>query len=177
MARATTETCCLILPLVLEKWQSDRLEKRFEIARQIYNTLLRFELNKLRCLEQSEEYSALQREIHSLYSEENQNKNALKKLYQKRKKLRKEAGFQEFTFKKDIKPFTSTSKIISAQKLPYMGLRRRSGRRFRSFFMEMGKPFISKGAETSDRCRVILRRGKVAVLKSCSGAHMWSGRD
>lgn len=26
-------TCCLTLPLKLEKWQSDHLEKRFEIAR------------------------------------------------------------------------------------------------------------------------------------------------
>jgi hypothetical protein len=43
MAKATTETCCLTLPLKLEKWQADRLDKRLEIARQIYNTLLRFE--------------------------------------------------------------------------------------------------------------------------------------
>ena len=47
MAKATTETCCLTLPLVLEKWQADRLEKRLEIARQIYNTLLNYELKKL----------------------------------------------------------------------------------------------------------------------------------
>ena len=47
MAKSTTATCCITLPLKLEKWQSDRLEKRFELARQIYNTLLRFELNKL----------------------------------------------------------------------------------------------------------------------------------
>ena len=47
MAKATTDTCCLTLPLKLEKWQADRLEKRMEIARQIYNTLLRYELKKL----------------------------------------------------------------------------------------------------------------------------------
>ncbi len=39
MAKATTDTCCLTLPLKLEKWHADRLEKRLEIARQIYNTL------------------------------------------------------------------------------------------------------------------------------------------
>ena len=57
--KATTNTCCLSLPLILKKWQSDRLEKRFEIARQIYNTLLNFELKKLRRLEQSAEYSVI----------------------------------------------------------------------------------------------------------------------
>ena len=41
MGRSTTDTCCLTLPLKIEKWQADRLEKRLEIARQIYNTLLK----------------------------------------------------------------------------------------------------------------------------------------
>lgn len=36
--RSTGSTCCLTLPLKLEKWQEDRLSKRFEIARKIYNT-------------------------------------------------------------------------------------------------------------------------------------------
>ena len=40
MGKSKTETCCLTLPLKLEKWQEDRLAKRFEIARQIYNCLL-----------------------------------------------------------------------------------------------------------------------------------------
>ena len=66
MAKSKTDTCCLTLPLVLEKWQSDRLEKRFELARQIYNTLVSYELKKLRRLEQSEEYVAIQAEIQKL---------------------------------------------------------------------------------------------------------------
>lgn len=103
--KSTTDTCCLTLPLVLEKWQSDRLEKRFEIARQIYNTLLNFELKKLRRLEQSEEYSAIQAEIQKLYEEEKRDNDALKKLYQQREKLRKDAGFTEYDFKTDVKDF------------------------------------------------------------------------
>ena len=67
VAKSTTDTCCLTLPLVLEKWQSDKLEKRFEIARQIYNTLLNYELKKLRRLEQSAEYVTIQAEIQKLY--------------------------------------------------------------------------------------------------------------
>lgn len=103
--RSTTDTCCLTLPLVLEKWQSDRLEKRFEIARQIYNTLLNYELKKLRRLEQSEEYAAIQAEIQQHYREDQRNQTALKKLYQQREKIRKEMGFTEYGFKTDIKEF------------------------------------------------------------------------
>lgn len=103
--KATTDTCCLVLPLVLEKWQSDRLEKRFEIARQIYNTLLNYELKKLRRLEQSETYSAVQAEIQKQLNEDKRDAAVLKKLYQDRDKLRKAAGFDEYGFKNDIKDF------------------------------------------------------------------------
>lgn len=54
--KCTTDTCCLTLPLKLEKWQEDRLAKRFEIARQIYNTLVRAEFKKLNELERTPEY-------------------------------------------------------------------------------------------------------------------------
>lgn len=63
MAKCSTDTCCLTLPLRLEKWQEDRLAKRFEIARQIYNTMVRAELKKLRAMEQSEPYKANQEKI------------------------------------------------------------------------------------------------------------------
>ena len=105
MAKATTDTCCLTLPLVVEKWQSDKLEKRFEIARQIYNTLLHYELKKLRRLEQSAEYVAIQAELQKLYEADKPDKAALKPLYQQREKLRKSAGFTEYDFKTDIKDF------------------------------------------------------------------------
>ena len=58
MPKSSTPTCCLTLPLVVEKWQSDRLEKLVEIARQIYNTLVNHELKKLRRLEKSSEYAS-----------------------------------------------------------------------------------------------------------------------
>ena len=100
MARATTDTCCLTLPLVLEKWQSDRLDKRLEIARQIYNTLLRFELKKLHSLEESESYKAVLSSLN-----DTTDAKARKKLYNELDKLRKNAGFSEYDFKTDIKDF------------------------------------------------------------------------
>lgn len=100
MARATTDTCCLTLPLKLEKWQADRLEKRLEIARAIYNTLLNFELKKLRRMESSEEYRSIQEKIKAATEEKTRDK-----LYDQLDKLRKNFGFTEYAFKTDMKPF------------------------------------------------------------------------
>lgn len=100
MAKATSDTCCLTLPLKLEKWQEDRLAKRLEIARQIYNTLLHFELKKLRRLEASEEYLAIQEKLKEVTDKTERNK-----LYKQLDKLRRDAGFTEYAFKTDIKEF------------------------------------------------------------------------
>ena len=100
MAKSTTDTCCLTLPLKLEKWQEDRLEKRLEIARQIYNTLVRYELKKLHKLEESQEYAAIQGQL-----KETTDKTERNKLYKEIDKLRKKAGFSEYDFKSDIKAF------------------------------------------------------------------------
>ena len=100
MAKATSDTCCLTLPLKLEKWQADRLEKRLEIARQIYNTLLRFELKKLRRLEESKAYQDIQAQLQEITDKAERNK-----LYKQLNKLRQDAGFSEYTFKTDIKDF------------------------------------------------------------------------
>ena len=83
MARSTTDSCCLTLPLRLEKWQEDRLEKRLEIARQIYNTLLRQKLKKLRY------YQSLPENV--------QRKD--------KKKLLKALGLSEYGFKEDVKNY------------------------------------------------------------------------
>ena len=81
MARCTTPTCVLTLPLRLEKWQEDRLAKRFEIARKIYNALLGAELKKLRRLEQTPEYQAIKKELAALYSEKDKNADRIRALY------------------------------------------------------------------------------------------------
>lgn len=102
---SSTPTCCLTLPLITEKWQSDRLTKRFEIARQIYNTLLHAELKKLRKIEQSPQYRKLQEEIQALKTQQSEDKKALGDLYNKQKKLLDNAGFTEYGFKADIKDY------------------------------------------------------------------------
>lgn len=105
MKKSSTDTCCLTLPLKLEKWQEDRLAKRFEIARQIYNTMVRAELKKLRQVEQSPEYRDNQTAIQALDWKNAADKPKLRTLYRKRDKLLKDGGFTEYGFKSDIKNF------------------------------------------------------------------------
>lgn len=103
--KSSTDTCCLTLPLKLEKWQEDRLSKRFEIARQIYNTMVRSELKKLRKVKQSAEYREIQESIRPLDWKKANDKPKLKKLYKERDDLLKSNGFSEYGFKSDIKDY------------------------------------------------------------------------
>ena len=105
MKRSSTDTCCLTLPLKLEKWQEDRLAKRFEIARQIYNTMVHAELKKLEKVKQLPEYKNTQKAIQALDWKNPADKPSLKKLYTKQDKLLKDGGFTEYGFKSDIKNY------------------------------------------------------------------------
>lgn len=105
MGKSTTHTCCLTLPLILEKWQEDRLSKRFEIARQIYNTIVGAELKKLSRVKQSPEYRKIQKEIDLLSENKKDNKVKLRDLYKDRKSLLKGFGFTKYAFKNDMKNY------------------------------------------------------------------------
>lgn len=101
--KGSDDTCCLTLPLKLEKWQEDRLARRLELARQIYNTLMHAELKKLRNVQQSPEYRRMQAEMRALDWKKEADKPPLRKLYKERDKLLKKAGFTKFGFKNDMK--------------------------------------------------------------------------
>ena len=103
MGNSSTDTCCLTLPLKLEKWQEDRLAKRFELVRQIYNTLVRAELKKLERVKHSAPYREIQGQIQALDRNNLNDKGALRRLYKARDALLKDSGFTEYTFKSDIK--------------------------------------------------------------------------
>lgn len=105
MKKFSTDTCCLTLPLKLEKWQEDRLSKRFEIARQIYNAMVGAELKKLRKVKRSAEYREIQEHIQSLDWKKASDKPKLKKLYKVRDTLLEKAGFTEKYFKSDMKGY------------------------------------------------------------------------
>lgn len=97
--RSSTDTCCLTLPLKLEKWQSDRLEKRFEIGRQIYNTIVHAELKKLRKLERTQQYQEIEQKLENAKQEET------KELWKKKRQLLDQNGLSENHFKADMKHY------------------------------------------------------------------------
>lgn len=103
MKKCNTDTCCLTLPLKLEKWQEDRLSKRFELARQIYNTLVHAELKKLEQLKRSSSYLKIQEQIQALDWNSQKDKSELRQLYKARDELLRASGFTEYGFKSDIK--------------------------------------------------------------------------
>lgn len=101
----STPTCCLTLPLRLEKWQEDRLAKRFEIARQIYNAMLGAELKKLRQVQQTKEYRAVQAQLAAMYDAKETKSKEFKQAVREREALLKKAGFDKYPFKSDVKRF------------------------------------------------------------------------
>ena len=105
MAKSSTNTCVLSLPLIVERWQEDKLNKRLEIARKIQNSLIRFELKKLKRLEFSYEHKEVQAQIKALYDAGKKDTSELKDLFKKRDKLRSNAGFTEFQFQRDVQLF------------------------------------------------------------------------
>lgn len=102
MKKSNTDTCCLTLPLKLEKWQEDRLAKRFEIARQLYNTLVHAELKRLAQVKQTAEYRENERKIRALDWNDPGDQAKLKGLYKERRKSLKTAGFTDYSFTTDM---------------------------------------------------------------------------
>ena len=102
MKKSSTDTCCLTLPLKLEKWQEDRLAKRFEIARQLYNTLVHAELKRLAQVKQTAEYRENERKIRALDWNDPGDQTKLKGLYKERRKSLKTAGFTDYSFTTDM---------------------------------------------------------------------------
>ena len=134
--RSTTETCCLTLPLILEKWQSDRLEKRFEIARQIYNTLLNYELKKLRRLEPDEEFNILIKRIRKSYSLGKKDTSEYKQLQRRILAYCSKKGLSEYQFKSkdDIGLFYKHFECNIKSKVAYHAIADQVWKSFESFF-------------------------------------------
>ena len=153
MKKSTTDTCCLTLPLILEKWQKDRLEKRFEIARQLYNTLLNYEIKKLHRLENTSAYRSVQSRISAILKEGKDNSAPLKALYDERKQLRKDFGFTEYAFKSDMNQFYKYFNANIGSSVAVHGIASQVWTAFDSLFFKKGKKlhFKSKGELNSVR--------------------------
>ncbi len=103
-------------PLKTEKWQEDILEKRFEIGRNMYNSLLKKLLKKYNEMIKRKDYRELQSKIsETTISEEK------RKLFDKLNQMRKDNGFSEYAFHNEIKDmqryFKDNIDSFTAQKI------------------------------------------------------------
>lgn len=93
-------------PLVVEKWQTDILNKRFEIGRKIYNSLVSKTLKRYKEMIKTNEYKNL---INSLERDNNgnlkPNSKINKDIFKQLNELRKKYKISEYNFHTDVKPF------------------------------------------------------------------------
>ena len=92
------ERCVLTLPLLTEPFQDVIIEKRFKIMEHLQNSLIAYELRKLKNLERTRAYRELCERIRNASDKER------KTLSRQRSKMLKEAGFSEYQFQDDITP-------------------------------------------------------------------------
>ena len=93
------------IPLKTEKWQEDRLAKRFEMCRSIYNAMLGYELKQYNKMLRDPEYKESKEFIIKTYKIENAKEKAAAKkseeykaAAEKQKEKLREYGFSEFAF-------------------------------------------------------------------------------
>lgn len=91
-------TCCVLtLPLLTEPWQDKIIETRFRLMEQFKNTLIGYELRKLKNLERTRAWKRRSKAIR-----ESSNEKEKKALFKIRNKMLQDAGFSEFGFSNDV---------------------------------------------------------------------------
>ena len=99
----------LTLPLTIEKWQADRLNRKYETARKIYNSVLKKELTKLQELKKTKKWRHNETIIVEEYKKidrEKAKQNAdLKTALQERNKMLQDEGFTQFSFISETQKF------------------------------------------------------------------------
>lgn len=101
------ERCVLTLPLKTEIWQEDIINKRFEIARNVYNAMLGYELKKLRRMEADQEYVEAIGSLYELAKNGKKGSAEYKAVGRLRAEKIREYGFSEFDFISDVSRFAS----------------------------------------------------------------------
>lgn len=104
MPKKEPKICSVVtLPLKTEIWQRDKLDKKFETARKIYNAMLAYELKQLEKLKSEQRYIDAQTVLTAEYEQNGSRKNRKKTsaetdAYKTINELYKEYGFSEFGF-------------------------------------------------------------------------------
>ncbi len=116
MGKCSTYTSCLTLPLQVEPWQADVLNKRMEIYRNIYNSFIGFKLKELEQLKRTRVYRDIIAEIDSYrpvdadgkkkgWEKGKKKPERVVELYKELNALYKEWHFTEFGFIGDVARF------------------------------------------------------------------------
>lgn len=82
-------------PLKTEKYQEDILDKRFEIGRQIYNSLVNITQKRYKEMIKTKRY-------RNLISQLSGNKKKDKSVWKQINDIRKQFGMSEYSFYKDV---------------------------------------------------------------------------
>ena len=101
-------------PLKTEKYQEDILDKRFEIGRKIYNSLVNVTQKRYKEMIKTKQYRNL---LNSLSNDKTKDKDTWKQI----NKIRKEFGMSEYSFHEDVKKmqkhFKDNIDSFTAQKI------------------------------------------------------------
>lgn len=109
-------------PLITELFQEDILNKRFEIGRKIYNSLVTITKNRYIELIKTKEYRKIKEDLAIVYnSTDKQLEKVKKELFKKLDKLYADYGLTEYSFHKDVKSlqnhFKNNIDSLTAQKI------------------------------------------------------------
>ena len=108
------ENFTIQFPLKTEKYQEDILDKRFEIGRQIYNSLVNITQKRYKEMIKTKKY-------RNLLSQLSGDKTKDKSIWGQIKEIRKQYGMSEYSFYKDVKRlqhhFSENIDSFTAQKI------------------------------------------------------------
>ena len=126
-------------PLKTEKYQGDILNKRFEISRKMYNSLVNITQKRYKEMVKIKEYRKL---LVSLTNDNKKDKTVWKKINE----IRKRYGMSEYSFHNDIKNiqkhFRENIDAFTAQKIAS-----ELWKSYQKFIYGNGKKYIIKGME------------------------------
>lgn len=110
---------CITFPLITEKYQEDILNKRFEIARKIYNSLITVTQKRYKEMIKTKKYRSVKSELKTTY--DNADTKKQKELYKELNQIYKDYDLNEYSFHADVKHiqkhFSDNIDSFTAQKI------------------------------------------------------------
>ena len=95
---------CITVPLITEIFQEDVLNKRFEIGRKIYNSLVTVTQKRYKEMIKTKKYRSIKTELKEVYnSTDKVNIKRQKELYKELNQLYKDYRLNEYSFHSDVK--------------------------------------------------------------------------